>query len=394
MLSKLLKAWGDKAEHIKLIRRPERTGYKAGALKYGLEITEGEFIAVFDADFLPKSDFLYKTIPHFLENEKVGVVQTRWEHINKDYSILTKIQAFGLDAHFTVEQVGRNVKNHFINFNGTAGIWRKSCIEDAGNWQADTLTEDLDLSYRAQLKGWEFVYKENLGCPSELPATMNALKSQQHRWNKGAAENVRKNLGKVLRSGMSLSSKFYATFHLLNSTVFISVLLLALMSVPLLFIKQVYGEEYKELFKYASSFILSFLILFVFYGIAFKRVHKEEKVSFIKFIRTFPVFLSLSMGLSLHNALAVIEGYRGKKSAFVRTPKFNILSKKDKWVKNKYRIKKVNKLTFVEILLFFYFLLGLGVGIHLNDYGLFFLHIMLAFGFGTVSFYSLKHANA
>ena len=166
------------------ITRTNRKGFKAGALKEGLEIARGDFIAIFDADFLPQKDWLLQTVPYF-KNSSIGVVQTRWGHINRNYSTLTKVQAFALDAHFTLEQVGRNSKGHFINFNGTAGIWRKQCILDAGNWEGDTLTEDLDLSYRAQLKQWEFKYLEDVTTPAELPVIISAARSQQIRWNKG-----------------------------------------------------------------------------------------------------------------------------------------------------------------------------------------------------------------
>ena len=186
--------------NIQHITRTNRIGFKAGALKAGLVTAKGEFIAIFDADFLPEQNWLLKTVPYF-KNEKVGVVQTRWGHINRNYSILTKIQAFALDAHFTLEQVGRNSKLHFINFNGTAGLWRKKCIIDAGNWESDTLTEDLDLSYRAQLKKWEFVYLEDVVTPAELPAILSAARSQQFRWNKGGAENFAKMKNKVLLFG-------------------------------------------------------------------------------------------------------------------------------------------------------------------------------------------------
>ena len=176
---------------VELITRKDRKGFKAGALKHGLETATGDFIAIFDADFLPQSDWLLKTIPHF-KNPNTGVVQTRWGHLNRDFSVLTEIQAFALDAHFLLEQVGRNQQNHFINFNGTAGIWRKECILDAGNWEGDTLTEDLDLSYRAQLKKWKFQYLDDVVTPAELPVTLSAIRSQQFRWNKGGAENFRK----------------------------------------------------------------------------------------------------------------------------------------------------------------------------------------------------------
>ena len=197
------------AEHIKKLQvsglniihmlRDTREGFKAGALKEGLKSATGEFIAIFDADFLPDSNWLRQTVPHF-KNTDIGVVQTRWGHINRNYSLLTRIQAFALDAHFTLEQVGRSSKGHFINFNGTAGIWRKSCIIDAGNWEGDTLTEDLDLSYRAQLKQWKFKYLENVETPAELPIVISAARSQQFRWNKGGAENFRKMMWRVLKN--------------------------------------------------------------------------------------------------------------------------------------------------------------------------------------------------
>src|SRR5690554_783127 len=191
LLQHKTKEWLEKGVNVVHIHREARSGFKAGALAEGLKMASGEFIAIFDADFMPSKDFLKRMMPHF-KNTSVGMVQSRWEHLNRNYSKLTALQAFGLDAHFSVEQGGRNYGNHFINFNGTAGIWRKSTIEDAGGWQSDTLTEDLDLSYRAQLKTWKFVFVEEVGAPAELPATMNALKTQQFRWNKGAAECVRK----------------------------------------------------------------------------------------------------------------------------------------------------------------------------------------------------------
>src|SRR5690606_11234708 len=188
----LVKELQSKGLDIVHIRRKNRSGFKAGALKEGLQVAKGEFIAVFDSDFLPQKDWLLQTIPHF-KNSRTGMVQTRWGHINRDYSLLTRIQAFALDFHFIMEQTGRNFGSHFINFNGTAGIWRKTCILDAGNWNGDTLTEDLDLSYRAQMKKWEFKYLEDVVTPAELPVVISAAKSQQFRWNKGAAENFQKN---------------------------------------------------------------------------------------------------------------------------------------------------------------------------------------------------------
>ncbi len=201
LIAKKIKAYQQQGINIKHLQRPSRIDFKAGALAYGLNQAKGEFIAIFDADFMPPPDFLLKTIPYF-NTSKVGVVQTRWGHINKEYSLFTKVQAFALNAHFSVEQTGRNYSHSFINFNGTAGVWRKECIKNAGGWSAETLTEDLDLSYRAQLKGWEFKYLEDVESPAELPVLMPAIKSQQYRWNKGAAETAVKNLVKVLSSSL------------------------------------------------------------------------------------------------------------------------------------------------------------------------------------------------
>src|SRR5690606_23291486 len=246
------------------ILRDHRTGFKAGALKEGLAICRGEFIAIFDADFMPQPDWLKKTVP-FFKDDSIGVVQTRWGHINRDYSILTRIQAFALDAHFTIEQGGRNARGHFINFNGTAGIWRKTCILDAGNWEGDTLTEDLDLSYRAQLKKWKFKYLEDVETPAELPVVLSAARSQQFRWNKGGAENFRKSSTTLLRSkDISFKTKIHGLLHLLNSSMFLCAFLVAILSIPVLYLKQ--RPSFPNwIFDISAVFLLSTLILFVCY---------------------------------------------------------------------------------------------------------------------------------
>lgn len=373
------------------IKRPERKGFKAGALAYGLELAKGEFTAVFDADFIPQPGFLKSTIPYFFTDPKIGVVQTKWEHLNENYSILTKMQAFGLDAHFTVEQKGRNAGGHFINFNGTAGIWRNACIDDAGGWQSDTITEDLDLSYRAQLKGWKFKYLEEFGSPAELPAEMMALKNQQFRWTKGAAECAVKNLPKVFKEkSLDFGTKLHATFHLLNSFIFICVLCTAILSLPLLILKPQL-IEYELIFQVASIYLLSFVILAFFYWVS--RAHKPESRGW-RFLLNFPLFLSMSMGLSLHNSVAVIEGYIGKKSPFIRTPKFAISKDQGTWVDKKYRAISANPLTIVEGLLSLYFITGIILAFVLGEYGLLPFHIMLSVGFGMVFFYSVKHTAA
>ncbi|MCM4166911.1 Undecaprenyl-phosphate 4-deoxy-4-formamido-L-arabinose transferase [Arenibacter antarcticus] len=373
---------------IKHIRRTNRQGFKAGALKEGLITAKGEFIAIFDADFLPSSDWLKKTVIYFKDQE-IGVVQTRWGHINRDYSTLTKIQAFALDAHFTLEQVGRNAKGHFINFNGTAGIWRKECILDAGNWEGDTLTEDLDLSYRAQLKNWKFKYLEDVETPAELPVVISAARSQQFRWNKGGAENFKKTVWSVISAkNISFKTKFHGVMHLLNSSMFLCVFLVALLSIPMMYIKNTY-EHLGWIFEATKFFILSTIILFVCYWFTYKSIQGSSLDSFVDYIRIFFTFFSVALGFSLHNSIAVLEGHMGKRSEFVRTPKFNLNNIKDSWKGNKYLTTKLSPNMILEAALMLYFLFGMYSAIPLNDFGLFPFHFMLFLGFGYVFFKSL-----
>jgi len=373
---------------IQHIRRENREGFKAGALKEGLKIAKGEFIAIFDADFLPGSDWLKKTVPYFKDQE-IGVVQTRWGHINRDYSTLTRIQAFALDAHFTLEQVGRNSKGHFINFNGTAGIWRKACILDAGNWEGDTLTEDLDLSYRAQLKNWKFKYLEDVETPAELPVVISAARSQQFRWNKGGAENFRKTVWSVIRANnIPFKTKFHGVMHLLNSSMFLSVFIVAVLSIPMLYIKNSFGHL-GWIFEVTSFFIVSTIILFVCYWFTYRSMQGNSFDNFVDYIKLFFTFFSVALGFSLHNSVAVLEGHIGKRSEFVRTPKFNINSLTDSWKGNKYLTKKLSPNMILEFFLMLYFLFGMYSAIPLNDFGLFPFHFMLFLGFGFVFFKSL-----
>lgn len=384
-----LKKTGLDISHIK---RTHRTGFKAGALKEGLKTAKGDFVAIFDADFLPQPDWVKRTVVYFKDPE-VGVVQTRWGHINREYSLLTRVQAFALDAHFTLEQVGRNSKGHFINFNGTAGIWRKECIIDAGNWEGDTLTEDLDLSYRAQLKNWKFKYLEEVETPAELPVVISAARSQQFRWNKGGAENFRKMLSRVLKSkNISSKTKIHGILHLLNSTMFLNVLIVAILSIPILYIKNEY-EHLKIYFYVMSFFVLSTLIFFVCYWYTYKNIYGGGIKNFFEYVGMFLTFFSIAMGFSLHNSIAVLEGHMGKKSEFVRTPKFNINSLRDSWKGNKYLKAKVSPHVIIEGILMLYFAFGMYsafvVGDQGGDFGLFPFHLMLFIGFGFVFFKSL-----
>lgn len=373
---------------IQHIRRTDRSGFKAGALKEGLKIAKGEFIAIFDADFMPASDWLKKTVIYFKDQE-IGVVQTRWGHLNRDYSTLTKIQAFALDAHFTLEQVGRNSKGHFINFNGTAGIWRKECILDAGNWEGDTLTEDLDLSYRAQLKNWKFKYLEDVETPAELPVVISAARSQQFRWNKGGAENFRKTVWSVITAkNIPFKTKFHGVMHLLNSSMFLCVFLVALLSIPSLYIKNNYGHL-DWVFSLLSLFAISTIILFICYWFTYKSIQGSGFENFVDYIKIFFTFFSVALGFSLHNSIAVLEGHMGKRSEFVRTPKFNIGALKESWKGNKYLAKKMSPNMILEFALMVYFLFGMYSAVPLNDFGLFPFHFMLFLGFGFVFFKSL-----
>lgn len=386
---KKLQATGLDIQHI---TRENRVGFKAGALKEGLKTAKGEFIAIFDADFLPKKCWLLNTIPYFKDPE-IGVVQTRWGHINRDYSILTRVQAFALDAHFTLEQVGRNSQGHFINFNGTAGVWRRECILDAGNWEGDTLTEDLDLSYRAQLKNWKFKYLEAVETPAELPVVISAARSQQFRWNKGGAENFQKMSWKVLRNkNTSFKTKIHGILHLLNSTMFLNILIVAVLSIPMLYIKNEY-THLKTYFIVMSFFLISTLIFFICYWFTYKNIHGGGITKFFEYMVMFFVFFSVAMGFSVHNTVAVLEGHFGKKSDFIRTPKFNINTLKDSWKGNKYLRKKISANVIIEGLLMLYFAFGMYsafvVGDQGGDFGLFPFHLMLFGGFGYVFIKSL-----
>ncbi len=372
---------------IKHVQRDSREGFKAGALEYGQKQAKGEFIAIFDADFVPKADFLTQTIPVF-DNEKIGMVQTRWGHLNEDYSLLTITQAFALNGHFTVEQKGRNQADFFMNFNGTAGVWRKSCIVDAGGWEHDTITEDLDLSYRAQMKGWEFKYLEDVISPAEIPAAISAIKTQQYRWTKGSAESARKHLGNVWNTESSFIKKLQATSHLLNSSVFIFILLISIFSVPALYIKA-QQPELALLFQLAGVFLLGFAGWILFYGTSFieqegTRWEKTKRMVFM-----FPVFLSISMAFGLHNSIAVIKGYAGKKSPFIRTPKFNITRLSDTWTDNKYLISELSATSIIEGGLALYFLGGIFMAFILDDWGLLPFHLMLFVGYSIIFGYSM-----
>lgn len=370
---------------IKHIRRGTRAGYKAGALKEGLKSARGEFIAIFDADFVPKPDFLLKTLPYFFLEGKIGMVQTRWEHLNSDYSFLTRVQAMALDGHFVIEQNVRNKAGFFINFNGTGGIWRKECIIEAGNWEEDTLTEDLDLSYRAQLCGWRFIFLNNVTSPAELPSEINALKSQQFRWTKGAIETARKILPRVWKSSLPLEKKIHSTFHLGNNIVFPFIIIVAILNVPLVFIKHQGG--YETYFAIMAMFVFAFVGLFMFYLYSQRDVYPDwQRRMFL-----FPLFMSGSMGFSLNNSRAVIEGILKKKSEFVRTPKYHIVNKTGTWLDKKYSPLKVSFMVVLEAALSLYCLFGVAASLYFIELAAVPFQFMFSLGYGMVAFFSIKH---
>jgi cellulose synthase/poly-beta-1,6-N-acetylglucosamine synthase-like glycosyltransferase len=370
---------------ISHIHRDNREGYKAGALEEGLAIAKGKYIAIFDADFLPRKNFLKKTLS-FFSDDNVGMVQTRWEHLNSNYSILTKAQALALDGHFVIEQTVRNKAGFFINFNGTGGVWRKECIEDAGNWHSDTLTEDLDLSYRAQLNGWKFIFLKDFTSPAELPSEINALKAQQFRWTKGAIETAKKILPLVWKSNVPLRVKLQSTFHLSNNLVFPFILLVAILNVPLIFIKN--SGSHEVYFALMSVFVLAFISTFLFYLYSQRDVRSDWR----KKIVLFPLFMAGSMGLAVNNSRAVFEGLMNRKSEFVRTPKFKVVNEKISWTGKKYLSYKIGFSVIIELIMAIYCLIGIVSSIYFLELAAIPFQLLFFTGFSFVAITSIKHA--
>lgn len=393
IVAKTVAAYKAKGFNIEHIHRTNRQGFKAGALQEAMPLVKGEFIAIFDADFVPRPDFLRTTIPYF-EDPKVGIVQTRWEHLNADYSILTRLQALQLNVHFTVEQAGRSYGNLLLQFNGTAGVWRKKVIGEAGGWQSDTLTEDLDLSFRAQIKGYKIQYLEKFESPAELPVEMNGLKGQQFRWNKGGAENARKLLKLVWSpNSLTMMQKIHATSQLLAYGVFLWVFIAAVSSIPLSFAFSELGISTHFL---SFSVLGLFAVVGIYYTANVQAALNRSNVPAtfwdkVRFFGLFISFMPISMGLSLYNAIAVIQGYMGKASAFVRTPKYGITGGQNTFSKASYVAKKISWITIMEGVMALLFATAVVVGFKTDNRAFLLFHSMLAFGFGTICYYSIKH---
>jgi len=333
---------------IKYIHRTDRKGYKAGALEAGLKTARGEFIAIFDADFLPNQDFLTRLMPHFAD-PKIGMVQARWGHINQDYSLLTKIQSILLDGHFVLEHGGRHRAGRFFNFNGTAGIWRRVVIDDAGGWQHDTLTEDLDLSYRAQLRGWRFVFVSDVIAPAEVPVEMNAFKSQQHRWAKGSIQTCRKLLPAILTAKVPLAIKAEAFFHLTANFNYPLMCVLSVLMFPSMVIRYNMGWYEMLLIDVPLFFAATFSVC-NFYVVCQRELHRDWKMR----LKYLPFLMSIGIGLCINNTRAVFEAIFNKPSEFARTPKYRIEGETDEWVGKKYR-QSVAVQPLIEMALGLYF---------------------------------------
>jgi cellulose synthase/poly-beta-1,6-N-acetylglucosamine synthase-like glycosyltransferase len=316
---------------VQLIQRVDRTGFKAGALAGGLDSADGEFLCILDADFVPQSDLLKRTI-HFFTDPKVGMIQTRWGHLNRGYSLLTRVQAMFLDGHLLLEQTARSRSGRFFNFNGTAGIWRRSCIVEAGGWQHDTLTEDLDLSYRAQLAGWRFIFLPEVVTPAELPVDMNGFKSQQHRWTKGSIQTCKKLLPRIWRSRLPFPIKLEATGHLISNFAYLLLACLCVLLHP-----STGGPQSGWVRMFLIDipiFLTASVSVAVFYICAQRELYPR---TWMKEMLLLPCLLSLGIGLSLNNARAVLEAIFNHHSDFTRTPKYGIERKSQPWRSCKYR---------------------------------------------------------
>jgi len=384
MVQALARQMNDRGFDIQYIHRDNRAGFKAGALKEGLKTAKGELVGIFDADFIPHPEFLIETIPYFTD-PKVGMLQTRWGHINHDYSLLTRAQSIGIDGHFGVEQAARAWSGFFMNFNGTAGIWRKETIKDAGGWQADTLTEDLDLSYRAQLKGWKLRFVTEVVCPAEVPVTINAFKSQQHRWAKGSIQTAKKNLGKLFKSDTPLLVKIQAFLHLTHYMVHPMMLLVVLTSIPML-----YSQWFFDNLSY-PVLILTMLSLATFgpssmYLFSQKILYRDWKTR-IKFL---PFLMCLGTGIAVNNTKAVLEALLNIKSGFVRTPKYGINKQQDSWRGKNYSIP-LSAVSILEFLLGLYSLGGLLMFLLFSKYLFSPFLLIYTSGFFYVFFLSVKH---
>ncbi|MFH1998657.1 MAG: glycosyltransferase [Planctomycetota bacterium] len=375
---------------IEYIHRKDREGYKAGALKEGLARVDSEYVAIFDADFVPSPD-IFRDIIHYFTDEEVGMVQVRWGHINRGYSLLTRLQAILLDGHFVIEHAARNRSGRFFNFNGTAGIWRRRCIEEAGGWQSNTLTEDLDLSYRAQIKGWKFIFENNVVAPAELPIEMSAFKSQQHRWAKGSIQTARKILKAIWISRVPFKVKMEATFHLTSNVAYTLMLIVSVLMLPALLIRIHDPSFARALIFDISVFMAATTSVLAFYATSQREIYPDWKRQLL----CFPLLLSLGIGLTVNNARAVLEALFGKDVTFIRTPKYNAPSLKEKGRLLKRYSGPRDLWAFFEILLGLYYIIVSWTAFSNGNYipGFFLSLFMIGFLWVGISSLLPSHAD-
>lgn len=384
---KRVEEWQAKGINIVHLHRTNRIGYKAGALKAGMEKASGEFIAVFDADFVPQPDFLERTIDHFTD-DGIGMVQVRWDHLNRDFSLLTRAQAVLLDGHFIIEHTARNRSGRFFNFNGTAGIWRRQAIVDAGGWQHDTLTEDLDLSYRAQIEGWRFRFLPGVLSPAEVPVEMNSFKSQQHRWAKGSIQTAIKVLPRLLRSNLPWKVKTESIFHLTNNVAYLFMVVLCLIMPASIAIRADLVQDANSwlMFIDLPAFMLATISICFFYYAC----QREAGVSHWGRIKYLPVVLAIGIGLCINNTRAVIEALFGHQSGFTRTPKYGVVGTGDTtWKKRANYHRAKNWLPFVELALGAWFVYGVYAAISCGAWVAFPFMLLFQFGFMYMGVMSL-----
>jgi cellulose synthase/poly-beta-1,6-N-acetylglucosamine synthase-like glycosyltransferase len=358
----LVERYAALGHNITYHHRTNREGFKAGALAEGLKTAKGEFVAIFDADFVPPPDFLVKCIHHF-SDPKIGMVQTRWTHINRNYSFLTQVEAILLDGHFVLEHSGRARSGVFFNFNGTAGMWRRAAIDEAGGWEHDTLTEDTDLSYRAQLKGWKFLYLQDVECPAELPVEMTAFKTQQARWAKGLIQVAKKIIPKVFDSDVPRHVKIEAWYHLTANLSYPLMIVLSVLLLPAMIIR-FYQGWFQMLYIDLPLFIASTFSISSFYLVSQKELFPKNWGRALLYL---PFLMALGIGLTLTNTKAVLEALVGKETAFARTPKYRVESKKDKVGASKYR-KRLGWVPWLELAVGSYFALTVYYAIDNENY--------------------------
>lgn len=380
--------WRKKGVDISYLHRTDRTGFKAGALDKGLQVCKGEFVAMFDADFVPKEDFLEKTI-HYFTNPNIGCVQTRWGHLNRDYSLLTYVQSVFLDGHFMMEHAARNRSGRYFNFSGTAGMWRKQAIAEAGGWEHDTLTEDLDISFRSQLKSWDFVFLPDIETPAELPVDMDGLKSQQHRWVKGGMQTSKKLLGRVITAKIPFKVKSEGVVHLTGNSCNLMMLFLALLMFPVTYYRPLLQLE-RSAFLDLGIFILATTSICVYYVSAQMEIYGFRQV--VRAIFHIPLLLAIGIGLCLSNTRAAIEGLFSTKSGeFVRTPKYNIGKNGAVMQKKKYKAKMSMKsvIAGAELIMGIGFLFVIAYSIQYQMYGAVPFQALFCIGFLFVAFHSI-----